>query len=812
MALQSPGTPAVNLPAFKAPSFSAATVPFGGVITDVSFKSLGKDDQLGLPFTFGQPFREGQLSPADGLFGRLSDGQIVSLQVKHEATHADGSVRHSVISGVLPFIGAGEVERMELVRGMAAEKLAYLDAVPDRVIVEAIHLGTSYIAQGGTSRVTHRGPIMSEWRQLRPMLDSSGIAHKELRAQVSVRRYSTGHVRTDVVYENCTAYVANLDVIFDGRVIDVASSATLWDLPKTTFARGQRHHRVFWHGEAAPQLHIQHNIPYFFASLQVPALDQRVKPSTEFLASLRRDAATKNYGPGGFGRFNPSMPTAGGRAEIALMPDSQAAYLLSMDDGAYAAMMADADAAGSWGIHFRDPSSGPLAGYPLDVQHWPNVSNLSNASDTVNKLTGMDERLPMYPTGYKSANIGQADVAHQPQFAFVPYLLSGDQYYLDELHFWNNHNSISNNPAYRHFGKGLLHRNQVRGQAWAFRTLAQCVAITPDDHPAKPSFIYSFDENLKYYLARYVDKTIRFDGSPMPSPDKQVFADEVSELGFLSDGYATNYSMPNLPGAPVTANGEDVVGVGPWQDDFVTASWNHAYELTKNPEVLRFLGWKCRFVMERMAGEGACWIDAAISELRVRDLPGMPLYKTIAECYRKTLGEAIFSAPCNSPERLALMNAKLPVEGKLGLSEIYNYPSVQTGYAAQMQGALAAAVNIGYPGAVAQWARYESRSKKQAYHLGPQFAVVPRAMASVPEVPTPVPTPPPTPTPTPVPTPTPTPVPTPTPTPTPEVPPKPTPVSLTITDERFVSGGKYAVTVTTENNQIIAVQFPVVAT
>ena len=807
MALQIPGTPAVKLPAFVAPSFAAARVPLGGVVTDVSFKSTGTADQLAVPFTFGQVFERGHLAPTDGLFGRLPDGEVINLQVQHRASHPDGSVRHSAISGILPFIAPGAVLRMELVRARLVIDEMMGEAPADKVVVQAVHLGVPYVAGPAVApRVSHYGAVMTEWRSLRRLTDASGIDHKELRAQISVRKYSTGHIRTDVVYENCDAFVANLDIVFDARVIDAATGDVLVDLPGTVFARGQRHRRTFWHGEPAPQLHIAQNSAYFIGSLQVPSLDQRVKPAPEFLDTLARNAKTGNYGPGGFGRFNPSMPTAGGRNELALMPDSHAALLLSMDERAYAAVMADANAAGSWGIHVRDTSAGPLSGYPLDVMHFPHVSNLQNASDTMNKLTGVDEKLPMYPTGYRSANIGQADVAHQPAFSYVPYLLTADDYHLDELHFWNNYNSISNNPVYRHFSKGLLHRNQVRGQAWAFRTLAQCVAITPDDHPAKPGFIYSFDENVKYYLARYVDKTIRFDGSPLPAPEKRVLADEVSELGFLNDGYATNYKAPNLPGTTITPDGMDFgVGVGPWQDDFVTASWFHAYELTGDPGVLRFLQWKCRFVMERMGGAGACWIDAGVSVLRVRDLPTTPLYRDIATCYRKTLGEAVFALPCNSPERLALMNSKLTEAGRLGLSEIYNYPAVPTGYAAQMQGALAAAVAIDYPGALAQWSRYESRNKKQLYQFGPQFAIVPR----VPAVSDPLPEVPPTPTPLPDVPPTPTPTPTPTP---PEDLPKPAPASLTISSERLVKGEKYVVTVTSEENQILVVQFPVVAT
>lgn len=808
-----PGTPALDLPAFAAPSFTAAAVALGAVITDVRFESLSQVDQRSVPFTFAQTFVEGSIAPTDGLAGRQRDGQIIPLQAEHKATHVDGSVRHCVISGVLPFAAAASEQGMDLLR-VAKSALAsfpVLGAAP--VIVQITQNGIVYTAKPTTKAyLSHRGAVMSEVRDLQPMLDSTGNAHPKLKAQVSVRQYhGTGHVRTDVVFENCDAFADYFDVAFDAKVLDAKSGAVLLDWPAQVWATGERHRRLFWHGGAAPQLHIKQNTAYLIRSLQVPEQDQTVEVSEVYLATMAKDLTTKNFGPGGFGRFNPSMPTAGGRSEIAMMPDSYATALLTMDKRAYSVMMASADVAGSWPIHFRDPSDGPAGGHPIDVFHWPALTIIAN-TNVKNPLTGQLEKIPARPSTYKSVNPGQADVAHQPAFAYLPYLLTGDQYYLDELHFWNNYNAFSNNPAYRGMHRGWLHRNQVRGQAWGIRTLAETLAITPDDHHLKAALAYQFDQNVQIYLARYLDKTVRPDGSPLPAPDKQDLLDQVSDLGYLCDGYACNYTMPNLPGAPVTPNGTDfAVGVGPWQDDFATSSWNHAFELTKHPGALRFLGWKCRFVMERFAGVGACFVDSCVSMLRVRDLPGMPLYKTIAECVRKTVGEKAYALPCNSVERLAFVNVGREPYAQLKVNELYNYPDSPTGYAAQMQGALAAAVNIGYPGARAAWEKYQTRGKKQLYDTGPQFAIVPRPVALA--VPTPVPdpvvvTPPVVPTPTPPPAPDPVVPPVVTP---PPVTPVPVGASVSLFNERLATGEEYVVTVTKANGQILAVQFPIVA-
>ena len=65
--------------------------------------------------------------------------------------------------------------------------------------------------------------------------------------------------------------------------------------------------------------------------------------------------------------------------------------------------------------------------------------------------------------------IGEAgpDIAHQPSLAFIPYLLTGDRYFMDEMVFWANFCLIA---TYNHGGaSALLHSNEQHGMAWAMR-------------------------------------------------------------------------------------------------------------------------------------------------------------------------------------------------------------------------------------------------------------------------------------------------------------------------------------------------------
>jgi hypothetical protein len=106
-------------------------------------------------------------------------------------------------------------------------------------------------------------------------------------------------------------------------------------------------------------------------------------------------------------------------------------------------------------------------------------------------------------SGGPSVGYNLADNAHQASFAYVPYLMTGDRYYLDELVFWSNFavlhtwpNSGLKNRG--ELGEGYLFpSNQIRGVAWALRNLADATAYLPDSHPLRAYFSTIVANNLR---------------------------------------------------------------------------------------------------------------------------------------------------------------------------------------------------------------------------------------------------------------------------------------------------------------------------
>ncbi|NIV39658.1 MAG: hypothetical protein GWN58_62690, partial [Anaerolineae bacterium] len=210
------------------------------------------------------------------------------------------------------------------------------------------------------------------------------------------------------------------------------------------------------------------------------------------IAKLYRKVQSSDTEPMGYATVVTYMGTSGGRPDLGPLPRWAAQYLLSMDVRAWEATRMIADSAGSWDIHYRDKATG----LPLSIVDHPKASWYPRSRGAE---TDMPSCLNNCDTG------ASPDVAHLPDLAYAPYLVSGDYYYLEELQFWGNHPMLQRNPPYREYEKGLLKSHATRGQAWGLRTLAFAAYITPDDHPLKQYFLDRVADNLQWYTQTYTD-------------------------------------------------------------------------------------------------------------------------------------------------------------------------------------------------------------------------------------------------------------------------------------------------------------------
>ncbi|QOY96472.1 hypothetical protein IM543_01690 [Massilia sp. UMI-21] len=659
------------------------------------FESTASVTQTNVPVTFAQVFAPGHLLTTASLVGRLDSGATVPLQLDVKATHPDGSVRHAVISAVLPSLGAGEVHTMTLDRSAAVANpagnvasllnagfTASFNATIDGV---AYSVSADELMKAASPDAWLNGATVNEWQVSAPLKNSAGIAHPHLSARFSVRWYETAKkARVDVVIENNWAYeTAPQNFSYDAQIL--VGGKTAYSKPAMEHYHHARWRKMFWWNGTAPEVNIKHNTGYLIASRALPNYDQALSiPETALNALQTRWAGSKTE-PMGTGLAAGYMPQTGGRGDIGLMPQWAAMYLLSMDRRARDVTLGTAELAGSYSAHYRDKQTGQ----PVSLIDYPYMTVLGRTGDTKNPATKVYEAFPTCATSTACTSPYKHDVSHQPAFAYLPYLLTGDHFFLEELQFWGMYNVFSSNPGYRENIKGLLKPDQVRGQAWGMRTLAEAAYITPDNDRLKEHFNRILDTNLDWYNENYPNNP------------------NANQLGVVVNGYAIVY--------------ESGRGLAPWQDDFFTSAVGHVHELgfAKATTLLKY---KATFPIQRMVGQGACYIKGAMYEMMVRDSSSSPFYTSIGQAFSASneleMGAAFNELLCGSAEMATAL--------KLKVGEMTGYSSSATGFPSNMQPALAYAADVGGTDGAKAWTVFMSRTVKPNYSLDPQFAIVPR--------------------------------------------------------------------------------------
>ena len=673
---------------------SSAALPVDpDAITNLRFENTNAQvAQSNIPVTFGQVFAPGHLPAGMQLTGHLDNGVTVPLQLDVKAKHPDGSVRHAIISAVLPALGPGEGRTIPLgqsASGAAGTTVTSMDLLANPLsgsmrgtldgVLYKVH--PDYLIKLGKATTWLSGPIVNEWHVSAPLTTSTGIAHPHLSARFAVRWYNTvKKARVDVTVENNWAYEpAPQNFTYDAQVM--LSGQIVYSKPALTHLHHARWRKLFWWNGAAPEVNVKHNTAYLIGTRALPNFDQTLTIPESVLNEFKTKWTGAITEPMSVGMAAPYMPQTGGRGDIGLLPRWAAAYLLSMDQRARDVTLGTADLAGSWSSHYRDKNTGQ----PVSLIDYPYMTIVGRSTDTKNPVTKQFEAFPPCATSTACATTNVHDVSHQPEFAYLPYLVTGDHYYLEELQFWAMFNVFRDNPSYRENIRGLLKPEQVRGQAWGLRTLAQAAYITPDADRLKAHFDAILANNLDWYNENYSNNA------------------QANKLGAIVNGYALGYS-----------NGR---GLAPWMDDFFTSAVGHTLELgfTKAAPLMSY---KATFPIERMIGAGACYIEGAMYSMIVRDSTTSPFYDNIGQAFQASLSPTFLALPCGGVEMAAAL--------KLKVGEMTGYSAVTTGYPSNMQPALAYSADFGGPRGASAWSTFMARSVKPDYRTAPQFAIVPR--------------------------------------------------------------------------------------
>ncbi len=194
------------------------------------------------------------------------------------------------------------------------------------------------------------------------------------------------------------------------------------------------------------------------------------------------------------------MEDTGDRPDIGPVTEYQALYINTKNDEALKAVLAQGEGAASMPIHFRDENTGG----PIDFFQYPYANWYGYPQGKTwikGPYTIRDEKGRMTCEWHMNSS-------HEPAVSFVPYLLTGDPYYLEEMQFLG-----TQDIGWTSFHRSETHLEiadpmQTRGYAWSLRTLIQLARVSPTNPPKwlKPSSYWKriIDDNLKWFTMNYV--------------------------------------------------------------------------------------------------------------------------------------------------------------------------------------------------------------------------------------------------------------------------------------------------------------------
>jgi hypothetical protein len=695
-----------------APAPAPAPLPPPG--TTLTTLRLSSSQPGVLPFAVGHAFRKGDI-PSNTRVAAQGTG-LSAFEADVRNRWPDGSVKFAVLSGMVTVNGAVDLQLSASTSAAGSTQAVTLDDLRSTGVTAAISMGGATANWTSSDwaaphAVIQVGSTMSSWTYRKPL---GADAH--LVAWLEVRCYANGQVEALPWIENgylavaaSTSKSGRLSFSLNGTVrydsaqdsdytsaysvgVVQGGSVTLAAQSRAALVSGST--LSHWSGTAS-SIVPRHERAYLEATRVVPAY----RPDS--INESKLAALTKTYSPMRTSYLNEGMGATGFEEGIGMLPAQSAMYIVSGDARAYRAVVASGFSLGSYSIHYRDSSTNR----PLLFSSHPQKST----------NTGSD--LVPSPSGSAPYRYAQS---HHPAAAYLPYLLTGWNWFVEEIQFQTTLHYLASPPGSRQGSNYFLQssaghyggNNQggPRAVAWQWRTLAMTASITPDGDLLRSQFLAALAYNSEAYRA--IHETGTWGGG---------LAWAKNSLGIVFE-----------PGFPSTSNGR-VLGA-PWQDDFVTMSVGFTWDLDvlTQPAAVEALRWfrdfKYRAVVGRLGQQNLTTVwnfrDAAPYNMYLGTPSGstqMNWYPDWGAAYADNFSFAQTAAATNSGQTgNDLRGGNI---GGVGLS---------TSYWGNLQPAIAYAVDHGAAGAREAYDRMTGSSnfatKAQEFKDVPIWGVKPRTV------------------------------------------------------------------------------------
>jgi len=477
------------------------------------------------PFTISRVFAKGAIPQ----YARASiAGTPITTQCDVKTRWPDGSVQHALVS-FLTNVNASAAVTVTFVNQSSGNNTGEMD----RAAILASSWGAQIEATNGTLQTANARTIVTDWagtggdkrvqywlkgsiatqiiaedRSTALQYDMGWDSFKPLHPIFVVTLYPgyTSGSKVEMILEN--NWTTKLEDQTYSLALKTGQALGTTPYTKATFTHiaKSRWRKTFWSGSAPLAYKINHNAAYLSYTKAFPNWDFSITvPSGAITSDVNAYNASDKGDINGRGSWEQAMQSTGGRPDIGLVPAWYARYLYTMDTGLASLVAGYSEVAGYVPIHYRESSTTKVFdgagavnafGYPLSLNARPTVWS----NDTTYSGSAAGDRIT--PVGTATSGGWTWEIAHEPSMAYVPYILTGDWYFLEELYFWAGNALGASSPGFASYQRGdkfgYANRNiQTRGQGWVLRDLAHAAFAAPDGSNEKAYFTAMMQNNLQ---------------------------------------------------------------------------------------------------------------------------------------------------------------------------------------------------------------------------------------------------------------------------------------------------------------------------
>ncbi len=598
-----PQTNVVSVPSIARPSSAA------GEVVGLIFQNNKTTALPARYVTFGQPFLKGKVPATSGLLAVIG-GVSFPVQMDIKTKYPDNTVKFAVLTVQHPVIPANSQTNVRLkTDALATGEINLLDLTGYSMRVGVaiqrrsnfqIDVKERMLSELSANRASYwlRGPLASQARVQVPLVGS-------MRLVFDVTKYADGSYVTDAQFNNDIAMSA------DGGRLDYTAQVTHGAVSQTfslSHPQYMQWHRVYY-SNGRPGVNIQHDPTYMIQSGAVLPYNVGAGVTKTILDGYATRLSTGDWtAPFAINNVAQYMPGTGGRPDIGSTTEFNGTWIATQSEIARDIALYQADTAAAVPWHYFDIANNVW----LNTTHYPRLWTDGRGGQGVPRDSnsgGLVQQVEASPLGWSP------DSAHQPDLSFVPYLMTGGRYYLDQVTAQASANIMGYWPSVDARLRGgiktnLIYGNQLRGAAWGLRHVAQVANFGVDGSIETAYYKKVLKENLDYVI------------SEIPA----MQAEQGQVYGYLAlgsyGGNPTRYG-PNTP---------------PWQQDFMIQALA-MMALGGSTEAKTILRWMSNFRIGTFVNEASGFNprNAITYLIGTTGVSGAPVYKTWSDLQQGTV-------------------------------------------------------------------------------------------------------------------------------------------------------------------------------